>query len=388
MEISGPHTAPTLSETDVKRLVLSLGLPAPSSVKPMRVTAQYHSIYILSYDIEHLSHLTPAKTTDLILRVSGDDIPHFKTMNEVAVMTWVRQKTSIPVPAVVRFDSTKSNIIGHEFTLLECANGCSIEKLYASLGKTGKQRLVEQITDFVLQLYSHEWHHVGGLALDETGNAISGPYLDENFWQAKDIERYWGAEESVSSLNVRGPFTSWTEYACAALDKYKYMIERHPSLEIMRDALPTIDEFSREVAAAGEDVNNVRYMLDHRDLHFGNIMCDPDTLQITAVLDWEFACVVPAPMFNTPNDALLWNASEDASSKSEQRRLLDVFDKTCFERGSSFQDDTKPNEAQEDMQDALNYLRAICEVCPRGQKAEAIPKWRAAMETAMEDFAD
>jgi aminoglycoside phosphotransferase (APT) family kinase protein len=64
----------------------------------------------------------------------------------------------------------------------------------------------------------------------------------------------------------------------------------------MLDLIPRIKAFMAAMDKHKEELNQTRLVLAHRDLHFGNIMYDISAKRITAVLDWEFAGVVPAPM--------------------------------------------------------------------------------------------
>lgn len=57
-------------------------------------------------------------------------------------MTWIRKHTSIPVPAIIRYDETENNVIGHEFTLLEKASGISVDQIYATLSDEVKTQMV------------------------------------------------------------------------------------------------------------------------------------------------------------------------------------------------------------------------------------------------------
>lgn len=220
-------------------------------------------------------------------------------MNEVGVMAWVQQNTSIPVPSVLRFSEKESNCIGHEFTLLEKAPGVSLDNTYGNISDKNKRRIVEQLTDFLVQLHSKPWTpgRVGGLVL-QNGNISPGSALEETFWQVPDIEKYWPGE-TTDSLNPLGDsFDSYTSYATAARGCYVHAIESHPSLDRFRTMLPEIRRFLLAVQSERYRVklNDAQYILAHKDLHFANIMCDPTSseMAITAILDWEFSGIVPA----------------------------------------------------------------------------------------------
>ncbi|KAJ5807661.1 hypothetical protein N7447_011117 [Penicillium robsamsonii] len=392
------HLPPALSADTISQLIVSLDLPAPTSIEPLQVTAAFHSIYLV-----HFAAHTPIHTSDgsvlpvnadgsvtLVLRVSGCRLPTIKTRNEVGIMTWVRQNTTIPIPAIIRYDSTDNNIIRHEFTLLEKAPGKSIDQIYDTLSIEVRNKMVHQLTDYLIELHAHPWEsYVGGLTLTN-GEITHGPPIDENFWELPDLEKYWAGSESLELLNPipSQGFNSFVAFTVACLERYIYAIEKHPSLESYRDLIPRIHAFATAIQEHAEQLNQVVYVLAHRDLHFANIMCDPDQpdYPITAVLDWEFSSVVPAPRWNPPR-AFLWNMKWTLEGKEEQTRMEKLFESVCREKGAGkMLDEMNLNPLQESMQTAVNHIRAIVEVCPRGQAQHRVGHWRGVAESAMGAF--
>lgn len=177
---------PVLSDTAIIQLLASLSLPIPTNIDKLHATAEYHSIYVLRFPSEHAPKLVPGRSRDsdvsasLILRVSGNHLPRIKTLNEVACMRWVSSNTTIPVPTLVHSDASVDNPIGHEYMLLELVPGTSVDKIYDQLDDHAKRYLVSQLTDYLAQLQSHSWAHIGGLTL-ENDIIVPGPVLDETF---------------------------------------------------------------------------------------------------------------------------------------------------------------------------------------------------------------
>lgn len=434
------YLPPALSTQSITELTATLGLPTPTKIDALRVLAEYHSIYLLRYEgpgaREIPARADPDGSVTLVLRVSGRHLPRVKTLNEVGVMAWVRQNTSIPVPAVVRFSASEDNPIGHEFTLLEKAPGASLDSLYGTLTEAAKRRVVEQLADFLIELHAKPWvpGHVGGLVSAQqqqqqqqrhrddgtttTTTTCPGPPLEETFWQAPDVEKYWPGE-TIASLNpLDGPYASYTAYVHAALECYIHAVDTHPSLARFREppadagGTDTLLSHMRRFARALEDpssphraaLDDVTYVLAHKDLHFANIMCELDSVgegegedegkedtvvvvpRITAVLDWEFSGVVPAPRWN-PVRAFLWNGGRDAEAKEERARMEALFEAVCMEKGAArLLEEVRPNALQESMQTAINHIRAIVEVCPRGEAQDKVEGWREVAKAAMEVF--
>lgn len=129
------HLPPPLTEDSVRYLLKSINLPSPTVIVSPEVAAEYHSIYIISFPPNALADFFPTSSepgrsipTDLILRVSGNHLPRIKTENEVAIISWTANKTSIPIPVIIKYDASTDNPIGHEYTLLERASGRSLMK--------------------------------------------------------------------------------------------------------------------------------------------------------------------------------------------------------------------------------------------------------------------
>jgi hypothetical protein len=310
------HLPPSLLAGSIQALCWSLELPEPEDVVPVSVAAEYHSIYFLSFSAESARIIQPTLrpgsietdgTATLVLRVSGRHIPGLKTRNEVGVMEWVRQHTSIPVPMTVRFDDSEENAIGHEFTLLEKIPGISVDKIYDDLTEGQKRRLVEQLADYVIQLHGKPLHRcVGGLIFcDGTQELQPGPPIEETFWQKPDVDEFWPGE-TVESLNpvAHGAFDGYTAYIAGSIECYIHAIKSHESLTPFRDMIPRLSAFATVICTPeNASLDEAVYLLAHKDMHFGNIMCDPskgEDISITAVLDWEFSGIVPANRWNPP----------------------------------------------------------------------------------------
>lgn len=86
-----------------------------------------------------------------------------------------------------------------------------------------------------------------------------------------------------------------------------------------------------------------------------------------------------------PPRAFLWNMKWGPDDKVEQTRVEQLFEQICREKGAGHVlEQTQLNSKQELMQTAVNHIRAIVEVCPRGQAQDRVAHWREVAEAAVE----
>lgn len=390
MEQSTPEL-PAITEACIRQLLSDLKLPIALAIEPFKAAAAYHSIYVVKYPEQSTStisinqSISTQRNRDLVLRVAGNSLPQTKTSNEVAVMQWIRQNTNVPIPAMIASDSSNDNALGHEYTLMERASGISVDRIYDSLNLGAKEKLVEQLAKIVFELHRHSWSHVGGLATSLTGEISPGPVLEETFWQSHTLLKFWGSGRTLDELNISGPYPDYVTYVVAHISKYIYAIKAHPKLQDMRASVSLIVEFQRCVTARASTLNDARYVLAHKDLHFANILCDPETYEVTAILDFEFACVVPAFAWD-PVRAFLWNAQYAPESKTEKATLWESFERTCRSNYPSVLEDIQPNKTQELVVKALSHLRAIIEVSIMGGNEQKLSEWKMVFESAVKDL--
>jgi hypothetical protein len=391
------HLPQSLTQDHVRSLLDTLTSPSPQEIRKLKVTAEFHIIFVITYTAADLKSWLSTKdvrsqtdnATELILRVSGNHISKVKTENEAAVFSWLHKNTDIPVPRVVAYDASVDNPLHHEYILMTRESGESLADVYRSFNPTQMDMILDQLIDINADLHKHTWSHIGGLTLNDDGHIIPGPVLEETFWFEPDILTLWPAGETFDSLNISGPFSSYTQYISAHLLKYKHAIEIYPSLEFMHDILPQLDRFLAIITSEPMQtkLNNIPLRLAHKDLHFANILVHPATARITSIIDWEFAGVVPFTRWN-PSRAFLWNFEDNDTSMAEKMALMERYEDRVRERGLGYSvDDAKfTSKEQEDMQTVANFLRAIVEVCPRGQASESVMGWKETAVKAMRDL--
>jgi hypothetical protein len=299
-------------------------------------------------------------------------------------MSWVAKNTTIPIPDVVAYDASTNNPIAHEYTLLSRADGVTLSEIYHGLDEEQLGQILDQLAGFLTQLHTPSWDAIGGLTLDKRGEAVVGRVVDETFWQAGDVEKLWPEGETVESLNIRGPYSSYVDFVSGQVRQYLRLIQLHEKLAFMRDVTPRLEAFLAALPQHADELNRGPLWLAHKDLHFANMLYDATSGKITAILDWEFSGIVPAVQWD-PRRSFLWNGRDTADGVKERQRVLEVFGQRCKQSGAALLDDAvHSSPLQKAMQDVADFLRAIVEVVPRDQRKELVPKWR---ETVLENVA-
>lgn len=120
------------------------------------------------------------------------------------------------------------------YTLLTHAPGVNLSDIWQSLDKGKIRSVIDQLINILVQLQAHEWKAIGGLRINEDGQIVVGPVLEDTFWQIPDIESLWPAGESFNALNISGPYANY-------VDRYAHAICVHDKLLFMRDILPRLD---------------------------------------------------------------------------------------------------------------------------------------------------
>lgn len=373
---------PTVTVEGIKDLLSTLDLPPTSNIEILSTKAEYHVIALVQFQDQDQE--------DLILRVAGSHVPKRKTENEATVIKWIQANTTIPVPSVVRYDSTTANPLGCEYTLQLKLPGKSLDQVWPSLSEDEKIGVLDFAADFLFELTNVEWDQIGSLLYSEDHFSPSGFILDERFWEQRDIDKFWPPEQSetTETLNPLGPYRSYVEYSAARLEKYVYAIRRHPSLEFMRKRIGTIEWFIAALRRNTDLLNKgARMCLAHRDFHMGNIMYDTTAKKISGVLDWEFSIALPLQQGDLSR-AFLYDMQGFEGWDGRKSDMLKTIKKRCEERGvedvlARFE---YTSERQREMQRVVDLLRAIVEVSPRGQREKEKLDWMNEAVTIMKGW--
>ncbi|EXJ86738.1 hypothetical protein A1O3_03692 [Capronia epimyces CBS 606.96] len=290
-----------------------------------------------------------------------------KVDNEVAVMKYLRQYTSIPVPEVLGAGTCWAG----PYIVMSFVEGESLATLLKDPLQTGRPVLNPQISDRALrrayremaelhlQLSKQEFQRIGALEYDGEGFIVTKRPLTYNM------------NELATSANLP-PHAFPTHAFDSANDYFTSLANQHFSqLELQRnDAITDQDDCRKKYVARclfRKIAQNVS--TEHRhgpfrlycdDFRPSNVLVDLQSLHITGVVDWESAYVAPAEFASVAPWWLLLRSPEDWESNLDEfverfvprlRLFLDVLreceDEAAKEENGTLADSQRLSERME-----------------------------------------
>lgn len=232
-----------------------------------------------------------------------------KIYNEVALMKYIAANTHIPIPRVVGYGKAEDNPTGlGPFIILTWADGKPMSEMEKESEEDDDipnpdidvktlEILYGQMAEILLELWKVDFDLIGSLHLDEdTGKpSIKGPPLTH---QTNDLTR----ARSVSAVDCvpSTVFHSSADYIFSLLQQQSI------NLEQQRNSISDSEDGRLKFAArhlmksialnfiSRFTDNHGPFKLFSDDLCPHNVLVDGSTLQVTAVIDWEFCYAAPA----------------------------------------------------------------------------------------------
>ncbi|XXH03598.1 hypothetical protein Hte_010003 [Hypoxylon texense] len=276
---------------------------------------------------------SPGKSSrSYIMRLAIPVEPFYKTESEVATMFYLREQTSIPVPAVVAWSSSAAdNVLGFEWILMETVDGVTLESVWYRMGFEDKKKLTEAVASYTKELLSLRFTSFGSIYFAEVWNEVNyslysssrssqpapssrapdanigkdgkyviGRMVSLRFFQDKralmraDRGPFETAKELVvAEANLLGQRirhlspTPGTDYYCEVDENlYKHEAE-------MLQVFDKLEKVSARIFSDSDGPEDLK-VLWHNDLSTFNILVDPITFEIKGIVDWESVSIVPA----------------------------------------------------------------------------------------------
>ncbi|KFY89793.1 hypothetical protein V500_05492 [Pseudogymnoascus sp. VKM F-4518 (FW-2643)] len=284
-------------------------------------------------DVEEL-RFNLSHDIDWLLRfpIPGDVMyPVEKIDQEVAVMEFIREKTSIPIPKVIASGRAEGRFAGlGSFIIMEFVDGERLdEALYQNdeikpgIGQPTLDFIYKQMAQIYLELFEHDFDQIGGLSMPSGGRS----------WHIRDAPLTLKMNEGQRLTGIHlndhcEPYTTTEAYLDNLVDQHTRLLCENP--ESVSDeeecyeqyrCLQTIKMLTKLFVGSVDCNGPFKLFLD--DIRFGNILVDPKTFEIKALIDWEFCYTAPREFLNAPPPWLIPNP-DPWDWKSEEREAYKV----------------------------------------------------------------
>lgn len=279
-----------------------------------------------------------------------------KTRNEVAVMKYVEEHTKIPVPHIIAYGMSDENPTGlGPFIIMNWVEGKKMSEILS--GSTSEERekkldhdintsllktLYGRMADILLELWDHKFDAIGCLEMDNARTPTT--------WTAKHRPLTLEMNELVRCMGISGesfpkaPFHSASDYIFdLSTQQFNHLSEQRNSVWNSQDCREKYT--SRHLLQAlipyfmSKDIteNNGPFRLFCDDLCPNNVLVDEETLEVTAVIDWEFTYAAPALFTTCAPWWLILRKPEDWSGttkdfEDQYTPRLELFLETMKER--------------------------------------------------------
>ena len=297
---------------------------------------------------------------DLVFRVTLPVEPRYKTASEVATIRYVARRTRIPVPAVIAYDCAADNELSFEWILMEKVPGvCYAEAAQGpAMPMEAKQAVARAVAGHVLEMRERcRLSRIGSLYqrcdLTEAELAATAPTELEDIVIGPAVTMFMllGPLRMLITRD-RGPYRTDYDFVSAQLDAQikdnellrviatggDAGVPYNPSdhgddgydsdtvedaaevaegLQALRSVLPSL--FATADPPQSSPMPDLPFVLRHPDLNHSNILLDPATNTITAIIDWE--CTISGPKWDDTYPAFI-----DGADRLEQPPQPDAGD--------------------------------------------------------------
>lgn len=357
---------------------LASELPATLDLDRLHVEFFAQGGFNKLYSISYSGH-----STHYLLRVALPLVPYYRIESEAAVLSYLKENTSIPVARVVAWESSAATELGFEWILLEKIEGVALWDLWRKVPWESKLEIVTALAPLLGQLRDHKFDHIGSLYFKDRETQPDPGHQSKVAFPTQDLPidslqiakgfKDLPTEEASQPIRYivgpllhpifylyrrlylpgnRGPFRSSREWMAAELDFQMSWIKTGPLIKTSKnredfdrddwdsdgdEEAPEMEKLSNdyrdvlpEVFPAAEGVSP--YVLHHHDLSLANILVNPDTYEITGIIDWEKIQVVPEwkssrfPKFLTDEMDFPWSLDEEPRMPTSAEYIQDSED--------------------------------------------------------------
>jgi hypothetical protein len=224
--------------------------------------------------------------------------------SEFGTINFIRERTKCPVPEVIAYADTLNNDLGAPFILMKACTGVRAVEIWHGADADGRwdpdevdfpsatlfakrSRMLRSLAQAMAELQNLEFDKIGALDfgnVETNGMPAVGPVW---LWE---LDPYCPADMfTEKALSEKPVYDSSLELLMDGLEEVWPHQGKEGRLMVIHQILDTIyrsDAFSKPTKPG---CSKETFVLRHDDLNLQNIFCDPDTGEVTAIIDWERA---------------------------------------------------------------------------------------------------
>ncbi|KAI1774270.1 hypothetical protein F4818DRAFT_452333 [Hypoxylon cercidicola] len=238
-----------------------------------------------------------------------------KVKNEVMVMKYLCEHTNIPVPCVRHWGLTKDSPqqLG-PFIIMDLMEGQDLSDILQQPNENTKEPIIldpdideakldviyEQIASFMLELSHLEFPRIGAISKDATSGqwAVTGRPLTYDMNEVVTLGGY-----PAGQFATMASFDRADNYFASRAQCFQTHLEAQRNIvgddeDLAWNHFVARRSFAELIPTHGTIDNAGPFRLFCDDLRPTNMLVNPETLRITAVLDFEFTNAMPAQFAN------------------------------------------------------------------------------------------
>ncbi|KAL3475952.1 kinase-like domain-containing protein [Aspergillus californicus] len=289
------EAATKVTGNDAVNLILSTGVRILKCVE-----GQYNKAFVLTMN----------NGQEIIAKLPNPNAgPSFyTTASEVAT----RQFLGIPVPRIYAWSADESNAVGAKYILEEKAMGQPLGSLWGQLSFSVRSSIVEQVLDIEKKLtsvnlpqhgciyYQSDLESRPGKPIfspihnqsNDLPNFAIGPLTHPKYWRGQRATMTLDRENNVAdhAIAIGTNEIQWAKMHAQPRMNYQRSQDEPETPDNYISLLERYITLVPSLISSGTEYHN---KLLHPDLHLDNIFIDPQTNNITAVIDWQHMSTSP-----------------------------------------------------------------------------------------------
>jgi aminoglycoside phosphotransferase len=235
-----------------------------------------------------------------VFRVALPVAPQVKTLSEVATLSFIREKTSIPVPAVTAYSADFTNELGFEWILMDRVRGRPLEEQWKLMSWLEKQILVQKMVSFMSELSRLELSGIGSVYEAQASSTADDEVASgQGHVVGETVLPAFFMDDHIRLDVNRGPYATSSSYvtAHAAFLHHGFTaMSLSPKTSRRSDGeklLAQLTKLSSIIARLFPNTTQEEHSyIAHQDLSVANIMVD-DAGVLTGIIDWESTVAAP-----------------------------------------------------------------------------------------------